>query len=138
MCADEAKPYAEEALTYARAADKMNEPILLGAYGRILAATAAADDYVRLVQDAAKLTSDQGDVGRFATINAMLGQAFFMSGRLNEALNAGAVALAAISEQGGFDTNVTLGMNANQILGFDIEQWIKCLRTRILVRLGRF
>jgi class 3 adenylate cyclase/tetratricopeptide (TPR) repeat protein len=138
MSADEVKPYAEEALTYARAADKMNEPILLGAYGRILAATAAADDYVRLVQDAVKLTSDQGDVGRFATINAMLGQAFFMSGRLNEALNAGAVALAAITEQGGFETNVTLGLNANQILGFDIEHWVKCLRARILVGLGRF
>jgi class 3 adenylate cyclase/tetratricopeptide (TPR) repeat protein len=138
MSADEVKPYAEEALTYARAADKMNEPILIGAYGRILAATAAADDYVRLVQDAVKLTSDQGDVGRFATINAMLSQAFFMSGRLNEALNAGAVALAAITEQGGFETNVTLGLNANQILGFDIEHWVKCLRTRILVGLGRF
>ncbi|MGB6397377.1 MAG: adenylate/guanylate cyclase domain-containing protein [Bradyrhizobium sp.] len=138
MSADEVKPYAEEALTYARAADRMNEPILLGAYGRILAATAAADDYVRLVQDAIKLTSDHGDVGRFATINAMLSQAFFMSGRLNEALNAGAVALAAITEQGGFETNVTLGLNANQILGFDIEHWVKCLRTRILVGLGRF
>jgi class 3 adenylate cyclase/tetratricopeptide (TPR) repeat protein len=138
MSADEVKPYAEEALKYARAADKMHEPILIGAYGRILAATAAADDYVNLVQDAVKLTSKEGDVGRFATVNAMLSQAFFMAGRLNEALNAAAVALAAIAEQGGFETNVTLGLNANQILGFDVEHWIKCLRTRILVRLGRF
>jgi adenylate cyclase len=68
----------------------------------------------------------------------MLSQAFFMSGRLHEALNAGEVALAAIAEQGGFDSNVTLGLNPNQILGFDVEHWIKCLRTRILVRLGRF
>ncbi len=138
MSAEEVKPYAEEALKYARAADRMNEPILLGAYGRILAATAAADDYVHLVQDAVKLTSGEGDVGRFATVNAMLSQAFFMSGRLNEALNAGEVALATITEQGGFDSNVTLGLNPNQILGFDVEHWIKCLRTRILVRLGRF
>jgi adenylate cyclase len=138
MSADEVKPYAEEALKYARVADRMNEPILLGAYGRILAATAAADDYVNLAQDAVKLTSGEGDVGRFATVNAMLSQAFFMSGRLHEALNAGEVALAAISEQGGFDSNVTLGLNPNQILGFDVEHWIKCLRTRILVRLGRF
>jgi len=138
VSADEMKPYAEEALRYARSSDKMHEPILLGAYGRILAATAAADDYVNLVEDAVKLTSSEGDVGRFATINGMLSQAYFMSGRLNEALNAGAVALAAIAEQGGFETNVTLGLNANQILGFDIEQWIKGLRTRILVRLGRF
>jgi tetratricopeptide (TPR) repeat protein len=138
MSADEVKPYAEEALKYARAADSMNEPILIGAYGRILAATAAADDYVHLVQDALKLTSNEGDVGRFATVNAMLSQAYLMSGRLNEALNAGAVALAAIAEQGGFETNVTMGLNANQILGFDVEHWIKCLKTRILVRLGRF
>ncbi len=114
MSAEEVKPYAEEALKYARAADRMNEPILLGAYGRILAATAAADDYVHLVQDAGKLTSGEGDVGRFATVNAMLSQAFFMSGRLNEALNAGEVALATITEQGGFDSNVTLGLNPNR------------------------
>jgi class 3 adenylate cyclase len=138
MSADEVKPYAEEALKYARAADKMHEPILLGAYGRILAATAAADDYVHLVKDAVKLTSKEGDVGRFATIHGMLSQAFFLAGRLNEAYDAGAVALAAIAEQGGFESNVTLGLNANQILGFDVEQWIRCLRTRILVRLGRF
>jgi class 3 adenylate cyclase/tetratricopeptide (TPR) repeat protein len=138
ISADEVKPYAEEALRYARTADKMNEPILLGAYGRVLASTAAADDYVHLVQDAVKLTSGEGDVGRFATVNAMLSQAFFMSGRLHEALNAGEVALSTISEQGGFDNSVTLGLNPNQILGFDVEHWVKCLRTRILVRLGRF
>jgi class 3 adenylate cyclase/tetratricopeptide (TPR) repeat protein len=138
MSADEVKPYAEEALQYARSSDKMHEPILLGAYGRIMAATGASDEYVHLVEDAVKLTSNEGDVGRFATVNAMLSQALFMSGRLNEALNAGAVALAAIAEQGGFESNVTLGLNANQILGFDVEHWTKCLRTRILVRLGRF
>ena len=138
MSADEVKPYAEEALRYARSSDKMHEPILLGAYGRVLASTAKADDYVNLAEDAVKLTSGAGDVGRFATINGMLSQAYFMSGRLNEALNAGAVALAAIAQQGGFETSVTLGLNANQILGFDVELWIKCLRTRVLVRLGRF
>jgi adenylate cyclase len=138
MSADEVKPYAEEALKYARVADRANEPILLGAYGRILAATAAADDYVNLVRDAVKLTYGHGDVGRFATVNAMLSQAFFMSGRLKEALDAGDVALTTITEQGGFHKSVTLGLNPNQILGFDVEHWIKCLRTRILVRLGRF
>ncbi|MGY3495709.1 hypothetical protein [Bradyrhizobium sp. USDA 4502] len=85
-----------------------------------------------------KLTSGTGDVGRFATVNAMLSQAFFLSGRLAEALDAGQVAVAAIAEQGGFHNNVTLGLNPNQILGFDVEHWIRCLGTRILVRLGRF
>ncbi|WP_076865846.1 adenylate/guanylate cyclase domain-containing protein [Bradyrhizobium mercantei] len=138
MSAEEVKPYAEEAIKYARAADPMHEPILLGAYGRILAATAAADDYVNLVQDALKLTSGTGDVGRFATVNAMLSQAFLLSGRLGEAFDAGQVALAAIAEQGGFHNNVTLGLNPNQILGFDVEHWIRCVSARILVRLGRF
>ncbi len=116
----------------------MHEPILIGAYGRVLASTAATDDYVNLVLDAVKLTSGEGDVGRFATVNAMLSQAYFMSGRLNEALDAGDVALAAITEQGGFDKNVTLGLNPNEIMGFDVEHWVKCLKVRILVRLGRF
>jgi class 3 adenylate cyclase/tetratricopeptide (TPR) repeat protein len=138
MSADEVKPYAEEALRYARSSDKMHEPILIGAYGRVLAATGAADDYVNLVQDAVKLTFEEGDVGRYATVNAMLSQAFFMSGRLNEALNAGETARAAIARQGGFDSNVTLGLNPNQILGFDVEYWIKCLKARILVQFGRF
>ena len=54
-----------------------------------LAATAAADDYVRLAQDAVKLTSGEGDVGRFATANAMLSQAFLMAGQLDEILECG-------------------------------------------------
>jgi class 3 adenylate cyclase/tetratricopeptide (TPR) repeat protein len=138
MSADEVKPYAEEALRYARSSDKMHEPILIGAYGRVLASTGAADDYVNLVQNAVKLTSEEGDVGRFATVNAMLAQAFFMSGRLNESLNAAEIARAAIAEQSGFDSDVTLGLNPNQILGFDVEYWIKCLKARTLVQLGRF
>ncbi|HEY4985009.1 MAG TPA: AAA family ATPase [Bradyrhizobium sp.] len=133
ISADEARPYAEEALKHAP-----NEPFLLAGYGRILAASGAADDYVRVMQDALKLTPSEGDVGRFATVNAILSQALFMAGRLNEALDAGNVALSAISEQGGFESSVILGLNANQLLGFDVVYWIKCFRTRILVRLGRF
>ena len=133
ISADEAKPYAEEALKYAP-----NEPVLLAGYGRILGATGAADDYVRVMQDALKVTPSEGDVGRFATVNAILSQALFMAGRLNEALDAGTVALSATTEQGGFDSSVILGLNANQLLGFDVVYWIKCFRTRILVRLGRF
>jgi tetratricopeptide (TPR) repeat protein len=134
MSADEAKPYAEESLEHAP-----NEPFLLAQYGRILAASGAADDYVRVIQDALKLTPSVGDVGRFATFQAVLSQALFMAGRLNEALEAGAVALLAIAEQGGFESSVILGgLNANQLVGFDVEHWMKCFRTRILVRLGRF
>jgi class 3 adenylate cyclase/tetratricopeptide (TPR) repeat protein len=138
ISADEVKPYAEEALRYARSSNKMHEPFVLGAYGRVLAATGATDDYVNLVQDAVKLTSEEGDVGRYATVNAMLSQAFFMSGRAGEALAAAETALVAITRQSGFDSDVTPGLNPNQIMGFDVEYWIKCLKARSLVQLGRF
>ncbi|MGJ4890120.1 AAA family ATPase [Bradyrhizobium sp. HKCCYLRH3099] len=138
MSADEVRPFAEEALRYARSSDKMHEPILIGAYGRVLASTGAADDYVDLVQNAVKLTSEEGDVGRYATVNAMLAQAFFMSGRPREALAAAETAQDVIRSQGGFDSNVTLGLTPNQILGFDVEYWIRCLKSRILLQLGRF
>ncbi|WP_315716691.1 MULTISPECIES: AAA family ATPase [unclassified Bradyrhizobium] len=138
ISAEEVRPFAEEALRYARSSDKMHEPILLGAYGRVLASTGAADDYVNLVQNAVKLTSEEGDVGRYATVNAMLAQALLLSGRARDALAAANTAQATIANQGGFDSSVTLGLTPNQILGFDVEYWIKCLRTRILVQLGCF
>jgi adenylate cyclase len=136
MSAEEVKPYAEEALRYARSSDKMHEPILLGAYGRVLASTGAADDYVNLVQNAVKLTFEEGDVGRYATVNAMLAQAYTLSGRMNEALAAAETAIAAMAGQAGFDSQVTLGLNPNQILGFDVGYWVKCLRARALLHLG--
>ena len=57
ISAEEAKPFAEEALRFARGSgDRSHEPLLLGAYGRILSASGAADDYVRLVGDAIVLS----------------------------------------------------------------------------------
>jgi adenylate cyclase len=68
----------------------------------------------------------------------MLAQACYLAGLLNEALVANETALAAIAEHQGMDADVTLGLSVSQILGFDVEHWIKCSRTRILVQLGRF
>jgi len=138
ISADEVKPFAEEALRYARSSDKMHEPLVIGAYGRVLASTGAADDYVNLVQNAVKLTSEEGDVGRYATVNAMLAQAYLLSGRVREALAAADTAHEAITRQSGFDSDVTLGLNPNQIMGFDVEYWIRCLKARILLQLGQF
>jgi adenylate cyclase len=139
MIAEEAKPYAEEALRYVReGGDRMHEPLILGAYGRITAATGAADEYVALVREALTLTSKERDAGRTATVYGMLAQAYYLAGLLNEALAANAAALAAVDEQRDMDGAVTLGMSVSQILGFDVEHWIKCSRTRILVQLDRF
>ena len=59
-------------------------------------------------------------------------------GVLHEALAANDAALETIAAQQDMDRHVALGLTANQLLGFNIEQWIKCYRTLILVRLGLF
>ncbi|MGJ4935936.1 adenylate/guanylate cyclase domain-containing protein [Bradyrhizobium sp. SZCCHNRI1009] len=137
ISAEEVKPFAEEALRFARSSDKAHEPLLIGAYGRVLASTGAADDYVDLAQNAIKLTSGEGDVGRYATVNAMLAQAYTHSGRMNEALSAANTAIAAMASQAGFDSHVTLGLNPNQILGFDVSYWVRCIRARAMAHLGQ-
>ena len=140
LSAEEAGPYAEEALRYVRKAGDgvMHEPLLLASYGRILAASGAADDYVRLAHEALALAGPNGEPARLGTINVMLSQAYWLSGRLQEAIDANDKALAAFASQYQDDGRVVTGVTVNQIVGFDIEHWVRCLRTRILVWLGRF
>jgi class 3 adenylate cyclase/tetratricopeptide (TPR) repeat protein len=138
MLAEEAKPYAEEALRYARAVgDQMYEPMLLGSYGRILGASGVADDYVALAREALTLTSQANDAGRTVALGGMLSQAYWLAGLLNEALAVNDSTLAVAADQPNLEKQVTLGLSVRQLLGFDVEHWIKCMRTRILVGLGR-
>src|SRR5580658_2677389 len=59
MTVEEAKVYADEALSHARKiGDRRHEANLLGGYGRIMAASGAADDYVQLVREALALTDE--------------------------------------------------------------------------------
>jgi class 3 adenylate cyclase/tetratricopeptide (TPR) repeat protein len=139
MLAEEAKPYAEEALRYAReVGDNMYEPMLLGSYGRILGASGAADGYVALAREALNLTSQAKDAGRTVALGGMLSQAYWLAGLLKEALAANDSALAVIAEQRNLEGDVILGLSVRQLLGFDVEHWIKCTRARILVGLGQF
>lgn len=137
MSADEAKPYADEALHYAKAGvGEIHPPLLLGAYGRILAATGAADDYAAAVREALSVTHRDDLVAR-TIMNGSLSQAYYLGGLLREALAANDAALATMVEQPGVDRHLAVGLTANQLLGFDLEHWIKCYRTMILARLGR-
>jgi adenylate cyclase len=139
MLAEEAKPYAEEALRYARqVGDDLYEPMLLGSYGRILGATGAADEYVALAREAMTLASRAKDAGRTVALGGMLSQAYWLAGLFNEALTENDSALAIIAEKRNLEGHITLGLSVRQLLGFDVEHWIKCTRTRILVGLGRF
>jgi adenylate cyclase len=138
MGSDEAKPYFEEALIWARDNDnKVAQMLVLAGYGRIIAATGAADEYVERVKEALLLLPAARNVGRDTMLNTLLSQACRLAGLLNEALAANSLAL----ESGGrFEKSdqEMLGFNVEQILGFRLQTWILSLRGRILVGLGRF
>jgi class 3 adenylate cyclase/tetratricopeptide (TPR) repeat protein len=138
MTAAEAKPYAEEALQYAReTGDRRHATLLLGSYGRILAATGAVNDYIALVRQALEQAKIEGDVEGIITFYGMLGQAYMLAGLFREAVAANDSALQAIEEQSQEHSGVVLGLSVSQLLGFDIIHWIRCLRARVLFYLGR-
>ncbi|HLL29268.1 MAG TPA: adenylate/guanylate cyclase domain-containing protein [Xanthobacteraceae bacterium] len=130
MTAEEAKPFAEEAQQLAiELGHKMAHTMSLVVYGRIIAASGAADEYVRLTREALSLVADEKNSGRLATLNASLSQAYFFAGLLKEALDANIHAQQSVGFMDKHDT---------EMLGFDVEHWITSLRGRILVALGRF
>jgi class 3 adenylate cyclase/tetratricopeptide (TPR) repeat protein len=130
MTAEEARPFIQEALEWARDIDDSMIPLLLFIEGRLAGASGGqADDYVKIVKEALALTESRHDAGRTATLNASLSQAYGWAGLLQEALAANDVAQAGVPNIAEFD---------HQFLGYSIENWILSLRGRILVRLGRF
>jgi class 3 adenylate cyclase/tetratricopeptide (TPR) repeat protein len=138
MSGDEAKPYFEDALRLARDTDnKVAQMLLLAGYGRIIAATGAADEYVERVKEALSLLPEARNVGRDTMLNTLLSQAYRLAGRLNEALAANSLALESGVRFEKSDQQM-LGFNVEQILGFRLETWILSLRGRMLVGLGRF
>jgi class 3 adenylate cyclase/tetratricopeptide (TPR) repeat protein len=138
MTAEEAKPYFQEAMGWARELDnKVAQMLLLAGYGRIIAASGSADEYVDRVKEALLLLPEAKNVGRDAMLNALLSLAYRLAGKLNEALAANTAALEGASRIEKSDQQI-LGFNVEQILGFNLELWVLSLRGRILVRLGRF
>ena len=130
MTSEEARPFIDEALEWARDIDDSMIPLLFFVQGRIAGASGGqADGYVKIVKEALALTESRHDAGRTATLNASLSQAYGWAGLLREALAANDLALAGASSISEFD---------HQFLGYSIDRWILSLRSRILVRLGRF
>jgi class 3 adenylate cyclase/tetratricopeptide (TPR) repeat protein len=137
MTADEADPYAEEALRYAREfADDEAGPELLMQYGRFKASTGSADAYAALMEEA--LAMPATDLGRIATIQGCLAQAHWMSGFLPKAEAACDAALKTLAIRQRQGINGIVGLDSPPYTSFDVELWINCLKARILVWLGRF
>jgi class 3 adenylate cyclase/tetratricopeptide (TPR) repeat protein len=130
MTGETAKPFIDEALSWAREADDTMIPLLLFVEARITAASGGpADSYVERVKETLSLLKGKMSVGRIATLNCALSQAYGWAGLLNEALAANDAAMLGIPDIEKFD---------NQFLGYSVEHWILSLRGRILLRLGRF
>ncbi|MCG8594625.1 MAG: AAA family ATPase [Kiloniellales bacterium] len=130
MTAEEARPYIDAALGWARKIDNSMTSLLLAADGRIAVASGySADDYIAGIQEALTIEGAQGNPGRMATLNALFCHANWRAGYLSAALEANGRALQDVKAVLPFD---------EEFLGLDVEQWMNCLRGRILVRQGRF
>ncbi len=139
MAPEEAKLYADEALHFAReAGNRKHEVLLLGAYGRIMAASGPADDYVRRVNEALALTDPASNPEGHLLLTGLLCQACTRAGLLVEALAANDVAMAAMDSQNQSSAGIVLSLNVAQMVGFDVAHWVRCLRAKILVALGQF
>jgi adenylate cyclase len=139
MPVDEAKIYVEEALGYAReAGNRRHEALLIGGYGRIIAANGSADEYIRLVREALAVLDAQANPEEALLLNGLLCQANMLAGFLGHSLSANSAAMDLIDDERRGKAGIVLGLTVGQMVGFDVPYWLKCLQVRPLVMLGRF
>lgn len=124
------QPFIEEAMMLADRVDKRLTQLLLMVEGRMLQASGKPCDwYVERVLKAISLVDPALGAGRAAMLHAALCQAYGWSGRLQEGLAANDVALAGVPSIDAAD---------REFIGFDIEQWVLGMRSRLLARMGRW
>jgi class 3 adenylate cyclase/tetratricopeptide (TPR) repeat protein len=130
LTTDQARPYVQEALHWAREIDDSIIPLLLFVDGRIAQVSGGNSDmFVQQIKQAISLAESSHDTGRLATLNAALSHAYGWAGLLRQALEASDAAVANVADVTDFD---------QRFLGYSVENWILGLRGRILLRLGRF
>jgi class 3 adenylate cyclase/tetratricopeptide (TPR) repeat protein len=129
ISASDSKVYFDEARELAVAAGDMRANALIhAAYGRILANGGSADEYASRVSEAKALAEQGNDESTKVTLKAVLSHALWLSGRLSESLRMNLEATEGASQIAQID---------RETLGFDIEVWLKAIRGRTLVLLGR-
>jgi class 3 adenylate cyclase/tetratricopeptide (TPR) repeat protein len=137
--ASEAKPYAEEALHYAReVGDPVQGPLLRIAYGRIVVAGGPADEYVELCREALSNHANAENDSLNALVHGAYAQSLFYSGRLRESLRAIASGLELLQHPHLSSASEEQAAYIRQRVGFDVGHWLHALRTLVLVWLGRF
>ncbi len=127
--ATEVEPVFEQAMTLARKLKDMRAAALITmAFGRVLAATGAADDYVAKVEEAQRLVDGQGLASVEAVLAAVHSHALSTAGRFEEALRINDAAMASVDK---------IDKRDRQTLGFHPEHWLATQRARSLMMLDR-
>ena len=129
MSAEAASALVHEGLDWARETDDSMIPMLLFVDGRITVSSGgSADFYVERVKQALSLLKEGQNLGRVATLNCALSQAYGWAGLTNQAFAANTAAMRSLSHVEKFD---------DQFLGYNVEYWVMAMRGQFLVRLGR-
>ncbi len=131
LAAIDVEPYYVEALGIARSlGDLRGVTLVTAAYGRALAATGSAEDYVGKVSDVLATLDDTPKTASLKVVlTSILCHALRLAGDLPAALAANDRALARIHEVDELD---------QQTLGFTVAIWVKGMRAQILAMMGRF
>src|SRR5258708_13857873 len=100
MPVEEAKTYVDEAWGYAReAGNRRHEALLIAGYGRIIAASGSADEYIRLVREALAVLDAESNPEEALLLKGLLGQANMLAGFVSDALKANSAALDLIDDE---------------------------------------
>lgn len=131
LTAADIEPYYAEALAIARELGDLRAITLLTvAYGRAMAASGSAEDYVTTVDDVLATVDDSvRNASLRVVLTAILCHALRLAGDLSRALEANDRAQAHVKEIDEID---------QQTLGFSIAIWLNGMRAQILAMMGRF
>ena len=106
--------------------DFVSEVLILAGYGRVMACTGSADEYVGQLLHAIEVCEDPSIM---AILQVFLCQAYGYAGKLREALAAGETALKQVA---------SIEKSHEAQFGFNVERWVESLHARLLVRTGSF
>jgi adenylate cyclase len=130
ITASDVLPYYNEALDIAHGLGDVRAAILLTvAYGRVLAASGSAVDYVSTVSDVLSRLDREKHRSLYVVLTAILCHALRLAGDLRQALQSNEEALARVQDVAEID---------QQTLGFDVGVWLRGMRAQTLAMMGRF
>jgi adenylate cyclase len=129
LSAAEVQPYYAESLAITRELGNMRGATLVtAAYGRSLASSGSATEYVATVSDLLDKLDETTNASLKPLLTAILCHALRHAGDLPRALSANDAALACLH---------LLDESVQQTLGFNVGLWLRGMRAQILAMMGR-